>query len=149
MWGVGVFLSHERSNTSGMRTKWMQTEREKKRKTVGLHCKQRLPWALHKVHMKCRPKKKKKLITFTDGYPIQGKCQKDSHDSQSTFEKEHSMDNTMDLQMVICARRWWKAHHKCLCIILFSGTKQFVCVKVAADDALPFGRSVYICCIKI
>lgn len=37
----------------------MQTEREKKRKTVGLHCKQRLPWALHKVHMRCRPKKKK------------------------------------------------------------------------------------------
>lgn len=56
----------------------------------------------------------KKLITPTDGCPIQRKCQKDSHDSQSTCEKEHSTGNTMDLQMVICAGRWWKVHHKCL-----------------------------------
>lgn len=33
-------------------------------------------------------KKKKKLITPTDGYPIQRKCQKDSYDSQSTCERE-------------------------------------------------------------
>lgn len=54
------------------------------------------------VHQK---KKKNKLITFTDGFPIQGKCQKDSHDSRSTCEKEHSTENMMDLQMVICAGR--------------------------------------------
>lgn len=52
-----------------------------------------------------KKKKKKKLITFTDGFPIQGKCQKDSHDSRSTCEKEHSTENMMDLQMVICAGR--------------------------------------------
>lgn len=38
--------------------------------------------------------KKKKLIAPTDGYPIQRKCQKDSHDSQSTCEKEHSAQGT-------------------------------------------------------
>lgn len=35
--------------------------------------------------------------------------------------------NTAALQMVIWAERWWKAHHKCLSIILFPGTKLFVC----------------------
>lgn len=48
---------------------------------------------------------RKKLISFTDGNPIQGKCQKDSHDSQSTCEKEHSTENATDLQMVMCAGR--------------------------------------------
>lgn len=48
--------------------------------------------------------KRKKLITPTDGCPIQCKCQKDSHDSQTTCEKEHSAANTMDLQMVCACR---------------------------------------------
>lgn len=71
-----------------------------KGKDVELHCKQLFTLGIEK-----QLKKKKKLITFTDGYTIQGKCQKDSHDSQSTCEKEHSTENTMDLQMVVCAWR--------------------------------------------
>lgn len=48
--------------------------------------------------------KREKLITPTDGCTIQCKCQKDSHDSQTTCEKEHSAANTVDLQMVYACR---------------------------------------------
>lgn len=35
------------------------------------------------------------------------------------------------------------------CIILFPGTKPFVCVKAAVHAALPFAQDFYICCNKI
>ncbi len=120
VWGVGVFLSHERSNKSGEAQKCRQSGKGREKGLWGCMVNNSYPshctWFIWEAR-----RKKKKPITFTDGYPIQGKCQKDSHDSQSTCEKEHGMENMMDLQMVICAGRWWKAHHKCFCIILFSG----------------------------
>lgn len=36
---------------------------------------------------------RKNLITFTDGCTIQGKCQKDSHDSESTCGKEQRSEH--------------------------------------------------------
>lgn len=98
---IGFLHSRERPVASSE----AQTGHEaRNKKDVGLHFKQLLS-SVPCVWFTGEAEKKKKLITPTDGCPIQRKCQKDSHDSQSTCEKEHSTGNTTDLQMVICAGR--------------------------------------------
>lgn len=83
-----MFFHHGKDKRRGA-----NTQEERGKKDAGLRLKQLLSLALCVVHMRSR-KKKKKLIAPTDGYPIQRKCQKDSHDSQSTCEKEHSAQGT-------------------------------------------------------
>lgn len=113
---------------------------------MGLHSKLLLPEALCRVSFiwSCTSQIKKKLITFTDGFPIQGKCQKDTWQPEHLWKRAQHGEHDGFTDGYMCREMMEKPSQMSLYRFIFTDKTICVCVlKWPQMKMLPFGSECF------